>query len=271
MKLLSLLHFLLRARTIYDLQSPFAYGFARDVLEDRRWYYVFSEAETLRGQWMLDRRSIPVTDYGAGSRTMPPGERRIADLAQRVATPPLLCRWLFKTALLAHPGTILELGASLGISAAYLSAAAPRAKMITVEGCPETAELAKQSLRQTGSRAAVWTGRFDELLPRALAQLERLDFLHLDGDHSREGTLRYLGQCLEKSHPGTVWVIGDIHWSAEMEKAWMEVQAFPGVRLTIDLYGMGIVFFRQEILNPAHLALVPSLWKPWRRGRWGGL
>lgn len=271
MKLLSLLQFLFRARTIYDLHSPFAYSFAREVLEDRRWYYVFSEAETLRGQWMLDRRTIAVTDYGAGSQTLAGGERKIADLAKRVATPPLFCRWLFKTALLTKPGSILELGASLGISAAYLSAAAPGAKMITVEGCPETAELARQTLRQSGSRAEVWTGRFDELLPGALAQLERLDLLHLDGDHSRGGTLRYLEQCLEKSHPGTVWVIGDIHWSAEMEKAWREVQAFPGVRMTIDLYGMGVVFFRQEILNPVHLTLVPSLWKPWRRGRWGGL
>lgn len=271
MKFLSLLRFLLQARTIYDLQSPFAYSFARDVLEDRRWYYVFSEAETLRGQWMLDRRSIPVTDYGAGSHTLRGGQRKVADLARRVATPPLFCRWLFKMALLARPGTILELGASLGISSVYLSAAAPNARMITVEGCPETAELARQSLRQMGSGAEVRTGRFDDLLPGALAGLERLDFLHLDGDHSLEGTLRYLRQCLEKSHPGTVWVIGDIHWSAEMEKAWREVQAFPGVRMTIDLYGMGVVFFRREILSPAHLTLVPSLWKPWRRGRWGGL
>lgn len=271
MKLLSLLRFYLSARTIYDLHSPLAYSFAKEVLEDRRWYYVFSEAEALRGRWVLDRRAIPASGLGAGSRTLPEGEREISGLARRVATPPLFCRWLFRIVRFAGPETILEMGTSLGISASYLSAAAMKARMITLEGCAHTAELARQSLREMGSRAEIRTGRFDELLPGALDSLGKLDFLYLDGDHSREGTLAYLRQCLAKTHSGTVWVIGDIHWSDEMEKAWEEIQAFPGVRMTIDLYGIGVVFFRQEILNPVHLALVPSLWKPWRRGRWGGL
>lgn len=269
--MLRFFQFFLKAKTIFDLQSPFAYTFAHEVLEDRRWYYVFSEAETLRERWKLDRRSIRIRDYGAGSQKLRGEERKIADLARRVATPPLLCRWLFRLGRFTRPGAVLELGTSLGISAVYLSAAAPTARMITVEGCPETADLARQSLREAGSRAEVLTGTFDEKLPGALAGLGRLDFLHLDGDHSREGTLRYLRQCLPYSHPDTVWVVGDIHWSGEMEKAWKEIQAFPEVRMTFDLFGMGVVFFRREIPNPAHFVLVPSLWKPWRLGRWGGL
>lgn len=271
MKILSLLRFYWKALTIYDLHSPFAYEIAKEVLEDHRWYYVFSEAETLRERWKRDGRSIRAAALGAGSRTLGSGERKISGLAGRVATPPLFCRWLFRLAKHARPDTILEMGTSLGISGSYLSAAASRARMISLEGCEETADLARMSFREMGSSAEVWTGAFDDLLPEALEKLGKLDFLYLDGDHSLEGTLRYLERCREKTHPKTVWVIGDIHWSDEMEKAWRAIQAFPEVRMTIDLYGMGVVFFRQEILNPAHYVLVPSLWKPWRRGRWGGL
>ena len=259
------------AQTVYDLHSPLAYAFARDVLEDRRWYYIFSEAETLRGQWLTNPGEISVQDRGAGSGLLAGSTRRVADLAGKVATPPLFCRWLFQIVRFGRPACMLELGTSLGISTLYQWAAAPGARMITVEGCPETAKLARQSLRQFQCRADLRVGVFAELLPSALRDLGKLDHLYLDGDHSREGTLAYLNQCLPFTHSETIWVIGDIHWSAEMEKAWRDIQAFPEVCMTIDLFSMGVVLFRQEIQRPVHLVLAPSLWKPWRRGRWAGL
>ena len=260
-----------KAQTLYDLHSPLAYAFARDVLEDRRWYYIFSEAETMRSRWMQDNRQITVQDWGAGSSLLPGKERKISDLARMVATPPLFCRWLFQIVRFNSPSTLLELGTSLGISTVYQWAAATGAHMCTLEGCPETASLAKQTLRQLHCRAELHIGTFADQLPEVLEQLGKLDHLYLDGDHTREGTLAYLKQCLPYTHAQTIWVIGDIHWSAEMEKAWKDIQAFPGVRMTVDLFSMGVVLFRQEILHPCHLVLVPSLWKPWRRGRWGGL
>ena len=265
------LRFWLRARTIFDLHSPLAYAFAEAVLEDRRWYYVFSEAETMRGRWLSDLRSIRVQDFGAGSQRMPGLERKIADLARHAATPAPFCRCLFRIVRFSRSERLLELGSSLGISTLYLEAAAPEGKLITIEGCAETARLARQTLRKAGSRAELRTGPFSGQLPQALEDLQRLDFLYLDGDHSLEGTLRYLEQCRPYTHENSVWVIGDIHWSADMEKAWKQVQAFPEVRMTIDLFGMGVVFFTPAIRHPAHYLLLPSLWKPWRRGRWGGL
>lgn len=265
------LRYYFSASTVFDLQSPMAYAFAREVLEDRRTFYVFSEAESLRQQWLRDRGSIRVSDFGAGSLSLQGQERVISDLAKRVATPPQFCRWLFHIARFGQPATMLELGTSLGISAIYQSAAAPHAKFITLEGCPETAGLARRSFQQLHCRAELQVGRFDALLPSALDQLGKLDHLYLDGDHSLEGTLKYLEECRRYSHPGTVWVIGDIHWSEGMERAWETVKAMPGVKMTIDLFGMGVVLFRQEIPVPVHFVLAPSLWKPWHLGRWGGL
>jgi predicted O-methyltransferase YrrM len=263
-----LLRHYFRARTAYDLQSPFAYAFARETLDDRRWYYVFSEAEALRDTWKRDKRAIDTLDLGAGGRG---GRRKVADLARHSATPPLFCRWLFHIVRFVRPERMLEMGTSLGVSALYQSAAARSARFITLEGCPQTAGLARKTFDRMHCPVDLRQGAFDDLLPEALADLERLDYLFLDGDHSRAGTLRYLEQCLRYTHNETVWVIADIHWSDEMEKAWKDIQAFPGVTMTVDLFGLGVVFFRRELLVPAHLTLVPSLWKPWRLGRWGGL
>ena len=41
-------------------------------------------------------------------------------------------------------------------------------------------------------------------------------------------------------------VLGDIHWSAEMEQAWKQIQAHPRVQLTLDLFDVGLVFFNEQ-------------------------
>lgn len=265
------LQFYGKASTVFDLHSPLAYSFANAVLEDRRHFYVFSEAETLRREMIRDLSTLQVEDFGAGSTILKSRERTISDLAKKVATPPLFCRWLFHIVRFGHPSAMLEMGTSLGISAIYQSAAAPHAKFITLEGCEQTAQVAKKAFKRVKCKAELLTGRFDQQLPRALAGLGRLDHLYLDGDHSLEGTLRYLELCMPFTHPGTIWVIGDIHWSAEMETAWDRIRAMPGVQMTFDLFGMGVVLFKPVTPKAAHFAVVPSLWKPWRRGRWGGL
>jgi hypothetical protein len=41
-------------------------------------------------------------------------------------------------------------------------------------------------------------------------------------------------------------VFDDIRWSDEMTLAWEKIKNHPKVNVTIDLYSMGVVFFRKE-------------------------
>jgi hypothetical protein len=47
-------------------------------------------------------------------------------------------------------------------------------------------------------------------------------------------------------HEYSVLIFDDIHWSGEMEEAWNTIKAHEQVRLTIDLFFIGIVYFRKE-------------------------
>ncbi|MBD0257317.1 MAG: SAM-dependent methyltransferase, partial [Cytophagales bacterium] len=38
----------------------------------------------------------------------------------------------------------------------------------------------------------------------------------------------------------------DIYWSAEMMSAWEEIKRHPAVTLTVDLFHVGLVFFRRK-------------------------
>lgn len=260
------LRFYRRARTIYDLHPPFVYDFAQWVVEDRRWFYAFSHIETLREMLKRDQREIEVTDLGAGSLVKDAPRRSIGSLAQYSAVRPALGRTLFRIAHRYQPARLLELGASLGISTLYQALACRSCELTTVEGCPATAEEARKNLAQLqAGNVRLINAPFGEALPRLLEE-GPLDYLYLDGDHREGASLRYFAACLERAHPGSIFVIADIHWSEAMERAWREMQRHPRVTLSVDLFHCGVLFFREEIRVRQHISLVPANWKPWRKG-----
>jgi hypothetical protein len=74
----------------------------------------------------------------------------------------------------------------------------------------------------------------------------------VDGNHRKEPTLRYFDLLMERRGPGAVLIFDDIHWSKEMEEAWDTICADPRVYMTIDLFFIGLVVFREEFKVPQH-------------------
>jgi hypothetical protein len=57
--------------------------------------------------------------------------------------------------------------------------------------------------------------------------------------------MRYFNIIAQKAVANkTIIVFDDIHWSAEMQRAWNEISADDRVATSIDLLRMGVVFFR---------------------------
>lgn len=256
-----------RAETRYGLHSPFVYELVEKTVEDTRTFYAFPIIEGLRSLLLRDNTAVTVTDHGAGSKVESSSRRTVRSLARHSAVGPATGRLLFRLVHFLKPNTLLELGTSLGISTAYQAAAALNARFITIEGCPQTAALAQQHLRQLSlPNVRLLTGTFREKLPEALAGLKRLDYLYLDGDHRRGASLEYFEQCLPYAHADSVFVIADIHWSAEMEEAWEAMRRHPRVSLSVDLFHLGLLSFREEQREREHFTVIRSAWKPWRMG-----
>lgn len=243
------------------------YEFTEQVVEDERWYYAFDEIEAVRGYMLKDRRTIPIQDMGAGSQVDNKKERSIASIAKHSANQPFVCQMLFKIVNLYKPKLMLELGTSLGISTNYQAAASLNGRLVTIEGCPNTAHLAAGNFKlMKAENISLLEGSFDERLPDAFAELGSLDYVFVDGNHRKEPTIRYFEKCLEHAHENSVFVFDDIHWSEGMEAAWDAIRQHPKVTLTIDLFFFGVVFFRKEQQTKEHYSLVPWVWKPWRIG-----
>jgi predicted O-methyltransferase YrrM len=107
--------------------------------------------------------------------------------------------------------------------------------------------MAKENFRKLNcDNIQLLQGNFDFLLPSAIPQLSSIDLAFIDGNHRYEPTINYFHQLLSGSHNNSILVFDDIHWSAEMGKAWKEIKQHPSVQYTIDIFFLGFVFFREE-------------------------
>ena len=232
----------------HGMHSPFVFQFITDILNDKNEYPDYRKVEELRKQLLKDQALLPVEEMGAGSRNQTTSSRSIASIARHAAKPRKLAQLLYRIARYYEPDNIIELGTSLGITTSYLSLARPTAKINTLEGSESIADKAKEHFEKLGlHNINLIRGHFDDTLGPALNTFSKIDLAFIDGNHRYEPTMRYFHQLLEKKNNDTIMIFDDIHWSAEMERAWGEIQEHPDVRCSIDLFFIGLVFFKAEI------------------------
>lgn len=236
---------LLISKTRHGVHSPFVYHLIDEVIYDYSPKKYETEIELLRSSLKKDDRMIKVTDLGAGSLLNKQSEKRVGDIAKNALKPARIAKLIARLAAFSTPETIIELGTCLGVTTSYLAKASPSSKIITVEGCPETAIIANENFNRLNlSTTELKVGNFDTLLPQILDAQAKIDFLFIDGNHRKEATLNYFYACLPKVHEDTLLIFDDIYWSQGMKEAWDEIINHPEVTVAIDLFYIGLVFFK---------------------------
>ncbi|HET6993169.1 MAG TPA: class I SAM-dependent methyltransferase [Bacteroidia bacterium] len=242
-----------RKKTVskHGVHSPFVFELVSKVFPDRGHDYSEHIAEDWRTECDLDQSTIDVHDLGTGKS----GPRKVFEIAEKSANSPAHGQLLHRILRRFRPKRMLELGTSLGITSMYQAKATHFDKFISLEGCPNTASIAKKGFDQHKLDIEIRVGNFDATLKDALNSLEKVDYIFFDGNHREEPTLRYFETCLPYVHNDTLFIFDDIHWSKEMDDAWEKIKQHPKVRLTIDIYHFGLVFFRSEQKEKEHFVL----------------
>ncbi len=250
------LRFRVSAKSRYRIHSPFLFELVNEVFRDKRHFYAFDEIENIRKKLLADNSVIRESCFGEKSKTLPEQERRLCEIARTAAVPANLGRLLFRIVSYLRPPNILELGTATGISTLYIACAASSVPFITLEGSPSLSKIAQQQLAAMKlNNVKVFTGNFSDTLGVALQQLGKAGFIFIDGDHRKASLLDYAGQCLKHIDADSVIVIDDIYWSQGMKEAWNEIISLPQVTMSIDLFRMGILFFREGMMKQ-HLKVV---------------
>ncbi|MDR6813141.1 putative O-methyltransferase YrrM [Arcicella sp. BE140] len=196
---------------------------------------------------LKNERVIEITDFGAGSKIHKSTSRQIKQIAKSAEKPSKFGKLIFRLIQHFEPKVIFDLGTSLGVTTVYESKAKQDAKIVTFEGCPTTAKIAQENFDALeANNIEIVVGNLDETLTKQIAKIERLDFAFFDANHRYEPTVKYFEICLEKAHESSLFIFDDIHWSEEMQEAWQYIKAHPSVMITIDLFFIGLVFFRKN-------------------------
>jgi predicted O-methyltransferase YrrM len=235
-----------RHRNGHGIHSPFIFDLISRVFRNKTANDIVLKIENIRKRCLSSEIIIRVVDLGAGSLKMKGDLRKVSDIARYSAVPKKY--GVLLSALAAEFGkpAVIELGTSLGISTMYLASGCPGSVVFTVDACSETSGLAMENFSEAGfENIRLLNGSFESTIPELKKQSVRPGLVFIDGDHRRESVLRYFNQMAEISNSSTVIVLDDIHQSQEMEDAWNNVKLHKRVSATVDLYRLGLIFFRE--------------------------
>ena len=283
----SYLNFLWKSKNQHGVHSPFVFLLVTQCFYDKKKYPQYKKLHDYRQALLINKNSIEVSDFGAGSRVFKSNTRAINQIAKNAGISQKRAELLFRITQYFQAESILEIGTSLGLATSALSLGNPKANITSLEGCPTTMAVAQsQAASFQLNNIRFINTKFEDYLsneipnsqiPNSKTQIPNSKFqipkpttnnlqpstfnlqpstynlqpttynlIYFDGNHSKKATLDYFESLLPTITNDSVWIFDDIHWSVDMEKAWEIIQQHPKVKVTIDTFQWGIVFFRSE-------------------------
>lgn len=239
--------FLWNSKNEHGVHSPFVFSLVTKCFYDRKNYAGYTILKNYRDSLLANKNTIEVTDFGAGSRVFKSNSRAVNQIARNAGISAKRAELLFRITNYFKPENILEIGTSLGLAASALALGNPKAKIITLEGCPNTSAVARNQFKEFGlENIDPVVSEFSPYLKNLEIPASSFNLIYFDGNHSKEATLEYFEWLMPTVNNESVWIFDDIHWSKDMEEAWLNIKNHPKVTVTIDTFQWGIVFFRKE-------------------------
>lgn len=224
--------------------------------------------EQQRKNILQSDKKITVIDYGAGN---PGSVRNKEEMEQGVSETEMLSEvcstsktefwatFLFKLIRKLQPVSCVEMGTCVGISASYQAAALKlngKGKLLTLEGSPEVAKVAQNTLSLLGlDNVSVVTGPFHETFIQALQVSKPVDYLFNDGHHDHDYVIKYFDEAFPYLSEDAILIIDDISWSGGMKKAWRRIENDDRIVASVDLHTVGIVLKGKRKEHPTRISI----------------
>ncbi len=240
----------------HGIHSPFVYDFIKQVLKNNKKQPAYDSIENIRRNLLNDSSIIEVEDFGAGSTLIKNKKRRVSQIAASSLKSKKYAQLLGRIVQYYKPASLIELGTSFGITTSYLASANSNATITTFEGASAIAAVAEKNFKALAiDNVQLITGDFSIKLPAFLENQQKIDFAFIDGNHRKAPTIQYFDMLLKSSHESSMMIFDDIHWSEEMESAWNDIKNHPAVTLTINLFFIGLVFFKKDFKVKQHFTI----------------
>ncbi len=234
----------------HSLQSPFIYNLYTKFIQKDFNKYAFKDIEKIRKKLLKENYLVTPANFGAASLVHYNSlQTKVSIIAKKGLSSPKVSRLLARLIEFNDSKNIIELGTSFGLNTLYL-AQTESTSVVTFEGSEDIANLALTNFQHhTKNNIELILGNIDKTLPEFLDARISIDFAYIDANHRYKPTICYFEAIIKRMHKNSIVVLDDIYWSKEMTQAWEEIKAHPRVTHSIDLYSVGIVFFRPDLIK----------------------
>ena len=231
----------------HGVHSPFVFEFITQVLNDDRFFYAFLPIEDLRTYLVADTNQLTIEAPDVKSPAGNIMKLGIHDIARSSGSSRKTGQLLFRIVNYYSPDSILVLGNSLGIDTAYLAAANTSLQLTTIQQDKTIAAMAMKHFQMLElNNINMLVGDYDQALARVIKINPKIGLVYIHVNTDYASTMKYFNQLLSYIQPDSILIFHNIHSSQDMEKAWEEIKINQIVTLTLDLFYMGIVLFRNE-------------------------
>jgi len=160
---------------------------------------------------------------------------------------------------------ILEMGACVGISGAYLASSRSRPRVLSLEGSEPLAAIAQSSLDAVSDQGEVIVGPFEQTLPPTLARFgeseQTIDLAFVDGHHEEAATLHYVAAIEPHLSPRALMILDDIYLYEGMWRAWQTLASADGVvAINVGRFGL-LVYDRERTAGRYDLSRYTGHWR----------
>lgn len=211
----------------------------------------FRAIEEIRQTLLLNSTEVTINDLGAKSYHFKKEKRTLSKIAETSISPALFSRLYYRIIHYMDATQILELGTSMGITTLYL-AQKNNVHVTTFEGNPAMINVALTHFEYFDTKnIRLIEGNLDIELANYLLKPAKINFVLMDANHRYEPTIRYFNLLSRRMADKGIMIIDDIHYSEEMNRAWVELRDHRLVYGSVDLFRCGILFF-DPALNRQH-------------------
>lgn len=227
----------------HGLHSPFVYELYTKTIQNHEFPY-FEQLEQHYFELINDQHLIFNKNPGAGTsfhkNLRIPIKRLAKHSIKSLPWRKLICRLVEER----KPKIIIELGTSFGITTAYMASTCPNAQIYTFEANTDLVELSREFFKIAGiANIEIIEGNIDETLPAFLEKHPHIDVAYIDANHRFAPTIKYVERIMECVSWKGLIIMDDIYWSYPMTKAWNAICSKKTVKVSIDLWQIGLLYF----------------------------
>jgi len=186
----------LRSTNQHGVHSPFVFKLLTECFYKKE-SKGFKKVIDFRKALLKDHQIISVTDFGAGSRVFRSEKRKVSAISKNAGISKKRALLLNKLTSYLNIENALELGTSVGISSAAI-ASGNCLQLTTIEGCPETAKVAREYFRKFKlDNITLKVGQFEEVLNSILEKKKESRGKNQDKGQNEEDRELKTGDGLE--------------------------------------------------------------------------